>query len=100
MEKITYKEWKKKGRELFGNDPRKWKFQCPRCGHIQTMEDLANVGCETPEQTAFFSCIGRWKKGVGCDWTLGGLFHIHKVEVIMPDGTTMPSFEFEMNGGT
>jgi hypothetical protein len=41
----------------------------------------------------FMSCEGRYTKGVGCDWTLGGLFRIHTLEVVR-EGDVVPCFEF------
>jgi len=29
--RMTYKEWKKRGRELFGPDGWQWRFTCPEC---------------------------------------------------------------------
>ena len=50
-----------------------------------------------------FSCVGRWTgkgsalgtdapRGEGCNWTLGGLFQLHKLVVITPDGERHPRF--------
>ena len=93
MVKFTLEEWKAEGTRLFGKDHRDWKFKCPQCGNIQSYRDFEGL-VEHPEDVFYYSCIGRWKKGVGCDWTLGGLFKIHKVEVTAEDGTVVPSFEF------
>ena len=74
---------------------------CPMCGTVQSMASLVNSGADpsTVERSFEFSCEGRlsgagpWpnseKKQAarraagprGCDWTLGGLFSIHKAEV-------------------
>lgn len=46
-------------------------------------------GLEREEASQYigFSCIGRFNnKRTGCDWTLGGLFRIHELEVITDDG--------------
>jgi hypothetical protein len=49
-----------------------------------------------------FSCVGRFTgqgapgkadAGCGCNWTLGGLFQMHKMEVVMDDGKSCPIFE-------
>ena len=40
-----------------------------------------------------FSCIGMFNEGVGCDWTLGGLFLIHEIEVESADGKLQPLFK-------
>ena len=71
-------------------------FQCPACLSIQSAEDLiaAGVGKDLDEVENFvaFSCIGRWNKDKGCDWTLGGLFQIHELEVIDSEGKKHPCF--------
>lgn len=82
-------------------------FKCVMCGTVQSMRSLidAGAGADRVENVIGFSCEGRWrnagpaKKGKpgkdarGCDWTLGGLFSLHRLEVTTPDGKTYPSFE-------
>jgi len=84
-----YNEWKARAVELFGDDPAKWRFVCPACGHVQCIQDFLDLGLdvETAYGEVYFSCIGRrtGKDGPGCDWTLGGLMSIHKVEVNLPE---------------
>jgi hypothetical protein len=89
-------DWRDEAARLFGPKGRDWKFKCVRCGNIQSGADFIAAGM-TPEEAqsrAHFSCIGRWVKGVGCDWTLGGLFTIHEVEVLTDDGDIVPVFDF------
>lgn len=78
---------------------------CPMCGTVQSAKSLIAAGAgadfEEVEKYLGFSCVGRFTgaggenrtKGKGCDWTLGGLFHLHKLEVITEDGTHHPRFE-------
>jgi hypothetical protein len=65
---------------------------CPMC---------AGPDFDSVETLLGFSCAGRFT-GAGaperdsgnlCNWTLGGLFHTHKLEVITPDGKHHPRFE-------
>lgn len=81
---------------------------CPMCGTVQNGEDLIKAGAGQTlgdvEGFIGFSCIGRWTHGrpppkkeergtqVGCNWTLGGLFQFHELEVITPDGERHPRF--------
>lgn len=81
--------------------------RCPMCGTIQSARDLIAAGAgpdfDAVEKYLAFSCVGRWTdagpptKGVepgrGCNWTLGGFFKLHKLEVITPDGERHPRFE-------
>lgn len=85
-------------------------FKCVVCGTVQSMASLQKAGCpaEKSESQVGFSCEGRWrnagpwpadakkaaKRSVrGCDWTLGGLFHIHKLEVVSAEGKAQAIFE-------
>lgn len=79
---------------------------CPICGKIQSARDLIHARAgkyfDEVEKYLGFSCVGRWnaagpfkkEKGNsrGCDWTLGGLFQLHQLEVITPDGERHPRF--------
>lgn len=81
-------------------------FVCPICGTVQSMASLIKAGCEPDQVEAFvaFSCEGRFSKAGpwpserdksakaesrrkvrGCDWTLGGMFHLHELEIAFPD---------------
>lgn len=79
-------------------------FVCPLCATVQSMADFiaAGVPPEWAERQIAFSCIGRHtgagsprKKpdGKPCNWTLGGLFRLHKLEVVTEDGERHPRFE-------
>jgi hypothetical protein len=81
-------------------------MKCPMCGTVQSAADLIAAGAGTDfrevERYLGFSCVGRFigagghKEGTppgrGCDWTLGGLFQIHELEVVTPDGEHYPRF--------
>jgi hypothetical protein len=92
-------------------------FKCVVCGTVQSVASLmraAPPGCIAPEgcvteegarKLLGFSCEGRlsnagpWdpkdkqRRAIrGCNWTLGGLFAVHKLEVVTPDGETHKSF--------
>ncbi len=71
------------------------KFICPRCKTAQCAQDFIDTNKFTVDEVdkyLGFSCIGRWDPNKGCDWTLGGLFKIHELEVIDDDGTHYPMF--------
>ena len=81
-------------------------FVCPMCGTVQTARDLIDAGAgkdfDEVEKYLGFSCVGRWTgaraprekpDGNPCNWTLGGLFKLHKLEVVTPDGKHHPRFE-------
>lgn len=82
-------------------------LRCPMCGTVQSAVDLISAGAgktfDDVEKYLGFSCVGRFtgaddhKKGAlpgsGCNWTLGGLFQLHKLEVVTEDGRHHPRFE-------
>lgn len=82
-------------------------FVCPMCETVQNGRDLIAVGAgetfDEIEKHLAFSCVGRWTNagpprktkndGKACNWTLGGLFTVHKLEVVTPDGEKHPRFE-------
>lgn len=81
-------------------------FKCPMCGTVQSGQSLICAGAgkdfDAVEKYVGFSCVGRFtgagaprKKpdGKPCDWTLGGFFRLHKLEVIDEGGKHCPRFE-------
>ena len=81
-----------------------YAVKCCMCGTVQSARDFLNLGIAPSEIGKYlgFSCIGRFM-GAGspratpdskpCNWTLGGLFKTHKLEVELRDGKRMPVFE-------
>ena len=71
-------------------------FRCPACGTLQSAQDLIDAGAgsdlDEVEKYVAFSCVGRWDSSKGCDWTLGGLFKLHELEVVTEDGERHPRF--------
>ena len=92
--RINLEEWKKIGADKFGVDKKNWQFKCPACGGIQSLADFIENKVPEPDGKFYFSCIGRWVNGRGCDWTLGGLLQIHNTEVITEDESAVPVFDF------
>jgi len=84
-----------------------YAFRCPMCGTVQSAADLITAGAGADfaavEPYLGFSCIGRFTgaggpsqekaPGSGCNWTLGGLFQMHKLEVTDEEGKSHPLFE-------
>ena len=81
-------------------------FRCPMCKTLQSARDLIAAGAgstfDEVEPHLAFSCIGRFTgapsprrepDGKPCDWTLGGLFRLHRFEVVTEDGKAHPRFE-------
>ena len=92
---MTLTEFKEEATKKFGPHATNWKFKCPSCGTIQSFKDFIEAGETEDAALGYmgFSCIGRFVKDKGCDWTLGGLLHIHTLEIKTEDGKLHPRFE-------
>ena len=90
--KMTKEEFKAEAVKRFGEDMMNWKFACPVCGNIASVEDYKKAGA--PSGAVGFSCIGRWipdsqeafgkkpvEKGKPCNYAGGGLFGLNPIEV-------------------
>ena len=84
--------------------------RCPMCGTLQSARDLIAAGAGTDFESVAkylgFSCVGRFTgapsprrepDGKPCNWTLGGLFQTHKLEIVTPDGKHHAHFELAGN---
>lgn len=90
---VNLEDFENEAIRRFGKDKTKWKYKCPVCGTIQCVEDFIKAGVpkEEIDGTIGFSCIGRFTKEMGCDWTLcdwklGGLLQLHELEIATEDG--------------
>ena len=111
---MTQDEFTAEAKRRFGDSPRGWKFVCPMCGTVQSIQQLLDAviaaGGKKDDVHGYigYSCIGRFtgqrdagisaknrgeKWDQGCNWTLGGLLHCHELEVVLPDGSRRPTFE-------
>lgn len=98
MNEITREQWEAKGVELFGPDQTKHRFVCPTCGKELSVESVRaefaeflpslRAGGYAIEQ----ECIGRYVKGVGCDWAAYGLF---RGPLLVRSGdSVIPTFDY------
>lgn len=106
MKKLTLDEFQSVLKAQ-GVEREDYAFKCPMCGTIQSGRMLINAGAgvdfDAMNGVVGFSCVGRFTgktspsvekdKNSGCNWTLGGLFQMHVLEVITPDGVAHPHFE-------
>lgn len=95
IRRITFEEFKAE-LEAQGVPREHYAVVCVSCGTVQSRQDFVDAGVhptiEEAQRHWGFSCIGRWHPMRGCDWTLGGLFRIHKLEVKGTDGEFFPCF--------
>ncbi len=83
----TTADWHAEGVRRFGSDEMKWKFVCPSCGHIASVEDWKKSGAS--ERQVAFSCVGRhlpnaksiFCKPGPCDYSGGGLIPLNPVHI-------------------
>ena len=113
MKTMTQDEFLAEAKARFGENVRDWKFVCPMCGTPQSIASLLRAGAPADKVEDYLGvlCEGRftdagpwpaeWRRSAevkkrrlvrGCDWTLGGLFRIHRLEVITERGP-QPCFE-------
>jgi hypothetical protein len=91
-ERVTHEAWLAEATERFGPDPKKWRFECPYCGHVSSPQDFIESGVAPKDASrAAQECIGRVIGARGgmredaerqpdgtpaqpCDWAAWGLF--------------------------
>ena len=89
---MTHDEFVREGKRRFGEDMMKWKFVCPVCKTVASVEDYIKAGASSG--AVGFSCIGRYlsdsqeafgrkpiEKGKPCNYSGGGLFGLNPLEV-------------------
>jgi len=90
---MTYEEWQAEGTRRFGEDRSKWKFICPSCGYVASVQDWKDANAS--EGAVAFSCIGRFldsdkemgtKDGGPCNYAGGGLFALNPIKIVQEEG--------------
>ena len=94
MKVLTLDEWSANAASIFGPKIQNWRFVCPNCKQSQSLREFEDHKIQGAKDMFFFSCIGRFVKDRGCDWSLGGLLQIHETEVVSEDGKNIPVMEF------
>ncbi|SMP00279.1 hypothetical protein SAMN06265361_10155 [Laceyella tengchongensis] len=51
-----------------GDESRKATFECPQCGHVQSIEDFINLNLDATR--AYKDCLGRYVTNFGCEFTV------------------------------
>ena len=96
---MTEAEWHALGEKLFGAEMSRWRFVCPSCHVVASIEKaralpaaeiaVLRAGGWRPES----ECIGRYFADRGCDWCAYGLLH-GPFFVEREDGRKTPCFGF------
>ena len=55
----SVRDWRAEGEKGFGSDYMNWKFRCPICGHVASIQDFKDAGAESPN-AAYQERIGRY----------------------------------------
>ena len=110
--RLTHEEWKAEGTALFGPDFMQWRFVCPICKNVASVEQFRNHKDQgaTPD-CAPQNCIGRYmpkeerggfssdksnpKVKKPCDYAAYGFFKLAPVEVEFSDGSVCGVFAFD-----
>ncbi len=105
IEKITLPDFQAR-LEAQGVPKEHLAFKCPICAFVQSAQSFICAGAgedfAAVEKYTGFSCVGRFMgagparkepDGKPCDWSLGGLLKLHKMEVEVEEGLYWPVFE-------
>lgn len=105
MIKQTLQEWMDEGKKLYGEDLTNWKFKCPNCGKVSSIQDFKDAGSKDPNDS-YANCIGRINgkgedgmkskdKGFGCNWAAYGLFGtLGKGRIVVNNDKESEVFDF------
>jgi hypothetical protein len=107
--RMTVAEWHAEGCRRFGEDMLTWRFACPACGHVQTINDFKPFKDRgaTPDSVRK-ECLGRYLdvryKAFGenpprtptspCDYAAYGLFRLAPLIVVEDSGLLCECFGF------
>ena len=59
MKYNSVEEWTAEATRRFGPDMLKWRFRCPMCGHVASVQDFKDAGAKSPS-CAYQECLGRY----------------------------------------
>jgi len=87
---MTREEWVADGERRFGPDKKKWRFVCPVCKRVTSVQEWLDAGA--PAEAAY-SCVGRHRDDVDCDYAGGGFIKLNPV-VVDCEGFQTTLFDF------
>lgn len=92
--RMTPEAFHAEARARFGDDFARYRFECPSCGHVASVQDWRDAGA--PDSAIAFSCIGRWlgaddthtfrRAGGPCTYAGGGLIGLTPWTITPADG--------------
>jgi hypothetical protein len=97
---MTEPEWQALGRSLFGDDLTGWRFRCPTCGSVMSIEKARAMPVDqlakllASKRSVEQECVGR-HIDAGRDWCAYGLFS-GPFFVVRGSGSKTPVFGFDV----
>jgi hypothetical protein len=84
MIRQTDEEWYREMLDRYRN-LKKVTFECPNCGHLQSIEDFVTLGLDATR--AYKDCLGRYVDNLGCEFSVDdGNCASEKVRIITVKG--------------
>lgn len=109
---MPVREWFEEGERLFGKGIMGFRFKCPMCGKVYSVEEFKRAGAPDVNG-AYQECIGRYLGAGapgspdgnpnGCNWAAYGLFGIPNGKgrlVLVPDGKVVEVFDYAREEAT
>ncbi|MGX9708506.1 VVA0879 family protein [Laceyella tengchongensis] len=93
MIRQTDEEWYREMLDRYRN-LKKVTFECPNCGHLQSIEDFVTLGLDATR--AYKDCLGRYVDNLGCEFSVDdGECSLDKIRIIvLEDGSERKVFHF------
>jgi hypothetical protein len=97
---MTEAEWNALGEKLFGSDLTKWRFRCPHCNNVMSLEKARAMSADKVAKlragkwSLEQECIGRYVDEA-CNWCAYGLFS-GPFYVTRDSGAKTPVFGFDI----
>lgn len=91
---MTQDEWKQYGEDHYGDDQDDWEFVCPRCGHVQSVNDVMERYPDRDRDSVRLwinkNCESRVveESNISCDWALGMIDSYYGIELSDTEGTS------------
>ncbi|HWO76250.1 MAG TPA: VVA0879 family protein [Bacillus sp. (in: firmicutes)] len=93
MIRQTDEEWYREMLDRYRN-LKKVTFECPNCGHLQSIEDFVTLGLDATR--AYRDCLGRYVDNLDCQFSVDdGDCSFDNVRIIvLKDGSECKVFNF------
>lgn len=93
MKRASITNWIETGKNKFGTDPRKWKYVCPNCGTVLSLDEFNRLDDAQDPYLASRECVGNYNSSKGCTFRLLSSQQKHNLEIVYYD-EVKPVFEY------